>query len=112
MEPRTDIDALRAGIDDRQIVFCIVLFHEYPSITNSTGRGLGFDHTPKRGHQGATTHGSAASPGSGFLTGTQPPKSKRPLSGEISVVDVFLMPWATEYRGGGFLECPFRARAG
>lgn len=53
----------------------------------------------------ATTIGSAASPGSGFLTGTEPPKSRRPLSSGFSVVVVFLIQWAAERRGGGFLGC-------
>lgn len=35
-----------------------------------TGRGLGSNHIPKRGHKSAPTNGSAASPGSSFLTGT------------------------------------------
>src|SRR5262245_29841340 len=60
----------------------------------------------------ATTNGSAASPGSGFLTGTEPPKSRRPLSSGVSVAGVFLTQWAAERRGGGFLRCPALLQGG
>ncbi|VVO54381.1 hypothetical protein PS893_00455 [Pseudomonas fluorescens] len=49
----------------------------------------------------ATTIGSAASPGSDFLTGTRPSKSRRPLSSGVRVVGVLLTQWGTERRGGG-----------
>ncbi|OHQ52996.1 hypothetical protein HMPREF2615_09775 [Pseudomonas aeruginosa] len=59
----------------------------------------------------ATTNGSAASHGPGFLTGTQPPKSRRLLSSGISLVGVFLTQWGAERREGGLLRCPLFFKA-
>jgi len=106
MEARANVDASCAVMNDRQaITLRTRLFHEFPPMTVSAGRGLGsitfLNGVTKR----ATNNGSAASPGSGFLTGTQPPKSRRPLSSSVSVVGVFLIQWGAERRGGGFLGC-------
>ncbi|MNR40157.1 hypothetical protein D3C85_1584200 [compost metagenome] len=52
MEARTDVDAGCAVMNNRQAMTPRTgLFHEFPPITGNTGRGLGSNHIPKRGHE-------------------------------------------------------------
>lgn len=77
MKAQADVDTGCAIMNNRQAMTLRTgLFHELPPITGHAGRGLGSNHIPNGVTKRATTNGSAASPGSGFLTGTQPPKKQ------------------------------------
>lgn len=104
MEARTDVDAGRTLVNHWQPCRCELhdfmrTLHSLDVLDGDSDQITFLNGVTKR----ATTHGSAASPGSGFLTGIEPPKSRRPLSSAVSVVVVFLTQWAAVRRGGGFL---------